>query len=299
MRTEQIILALCINRERSIKKAADSLSLSRANASIMLKTLENELGFLIFERMNNTVAPTEKGILFLEQASQIERSLQMISQITEPAKSISLRICSIYLDFAGLAFKKLCMKYCGDNYSSKLNYKLITDMSEARSAIRNGDVDVAIGICRKGLYDNVLRHAAKMHVETEIICERLLQLTCRKGHPIIKNGKITNGLFKQYPAFISVQAANSDLYAPYYLAKHDIEIQSLITMEPIPMRYELMNQVNGYLISLPLPEAIMQKYDLESVAIKGTEVIAFAAYNKGAGGIDLIQEYIGYCREFV
>ena len=45
MRTEQILLALNIAREHSVKDGADATFISHANASIMLKALEKELGY--------------------------------------------------------------------------------------------------------------------------------------------------------------------------------------------------------------------------------------------------------------
>ena len=49
MNTEQIILALAIAREHSITKAAESLFISQPAASSMLKNLEAEIGYHIFQ----------------------------------------------------------------------------------------------------------------------------------------------------------------------------------------------------------------------------------------------------------
>ena len=50
MNTEQIVLALAIAQERSITKAAESLFISQPAASSMLKKLEAEIGYHIFQR---------------------------------------------------------------------------------------------------------------------------------------------------------------------------------------------------------------------------------------------------------
>ncbi|MBR3246107.1 MAG: LysR family transcriptional regulator [Parasporobacterium sp.] len=297
MRTDHILLALSIARETSISKAAEAMNTTQSNASSMLRVLEKELGYAIFERTPSGVTLTGKGKVFIENAAQIEYYLQALYQLSEPIKPINLRIISISFDFSELAFKELCKKYCNKNYASKLSFKKVGNMEEIKRALEIGEADVAIGVCRKGLYDTMLRQAASMNMETEMICNRHLEVTCKKGHPIIAGGKITYSLFGKYPAFVSIQASSSDMYAPYFLTKHDIDINNLITLEPGPVRYELMNELDGFLVSMPIPEKTKEDYEFESVEIMGTEIAVFAQYRKGAVGNSLIQEYLEDCKE--
>ena len=299
MRTEQIILALNIAREKSITKAAETLFISQPNASNMLKSLEAEVGYPLFERTPNGMIPTEKGNVFVKHAATIERSLQAINQITEPVKQISLRVLSLQFDFSALAFEKLCRKYCTSHFTCKLNLRNIDSTEEARKAIESGEADVAVVVCRKGLYDSVLRHAAGTNMEIENICECHLEVTCQKGHPILASGKINYDLFGKYQAFSGIQTIVSNLYTPYLLLKHNLNINSLITMGPSPVRYRLLKETNGYLINMPIPESVKEEYGLESRVMKGSEISVFAAYHKEAREIDVIQEYIGYCKESV
>ena len=299
MRTEQIILALNITREKSLKKAAKSLFISQPNASSMLKTLEKELGYALFERSPNGMLPTPKGAEYMKYAASIERSLQGISKIREPVQQVSLRVASVVFHFSVQAFTKISKKYCSEDYNMRLSFKNISSSEEGKKAIESGEADVVIALFRKGIYDTILHSSAKLNLETEIICKQQLVATCRKGHPIIKNGKIAYDLLGKYPAFMSIQPEYSDMYAPYFLSKHDIDIRKLITMDPGPARCELVREINGYLISMPIPDKIKADFDLESVAIKGTETNVFATYHKDNSKIDLIREYVGYCREFV
>ena len=80
MRTEQILLAINIAREKSITKAAEMMFISQPNASIMLKSLEKELGFPLFRRHAGNIVLTEEGAEFVDYAISIERSLNAISQ---------------------------------------------------------------------------------------------------------------------------------------------------------------------------------------------------------------------------
>lgn len=299
MRTEQILLALNIAREHSVKDGADATFISHANASIMLKALEKELGYPLFERTSSGMIPTEKGNEFVKYAVQIERSLQAISLIKVPEKTIGLRICSIQFDFAERAFEKIGKKYSTESYISNMCYRNISSTIEAWQELENRHADVVIAVCRKGLYDSVLRRAAQSNYEVDLIGERHLEVTSKKGHPIIKSGKIAYNLFGTYPAFSSIQATDSQLYAPYFLSKHDIDIHNLIIMDPSPTRYRLLLDTNGFLVSMPIPEEVKTEYGLESVMIKDSAIAIFAAYNKGATNENLIQEYIENCKEFI
>lgn len=299
MRMDQILIALYAAREGSIKQAADAFTISRANASIALKNLEEELGYPIFDRTGKSVIITEKGAEFLKYAGEFEKLLQNMQRIKDPVKQIDLRILSLSFDFSQQAFQKFCEKYSGEKYAAKLSFKIMNSSEEATTAFERGEIDIAIALCRKNLYDTFCRKAAKLQLETEIIDEQHLEVTCKKGHPIINTGKIAYELFGSYPAFSSIQTSNSDLYAPYFLAKHGIDIKTHIVMERCPVRHELLKKMNGYLVSVPLPEKVKTEYGFESVAIKDTEIAVFAMYYKDASKIDLIQEYLGYCQEFM
>ncbi len=57
----------------SFTKAAEALDYSQSTVSFQIKQLENELGCLLFERINHTLALTEKGYELLEYAQRIVR----------------------------------------------------------------------------------------------------------------------------------------------------------------------------------------------------------------------------------
>jgi len=299
MRTEHIILALTIAREHSITKAAETLFISQPNASNMLKALEKETGYPIFERRSNGMLPTEKGEMFLKHAATIERSLSAINHITDPVKQMSLRIISLRFVFSDLAFEKLCRKYISESCPCKFSIRNVDNTEDTRKAIESGDADVVIAICGKRLYDAVLRLAFNTHVEVKMLGERHLEVTCRKGHPIIAGGKIDYSLFNSYQAFTGLHTTLSNLYTPYFFSKNDIVFHSLITMGPSPGRYRLLKETNGYLINTPIPESIKEEYGLSSLTVEDSDLIIFAAYRKDALEEEMIKEYIEYCREFI
>ena len=71
MKLQQIQYVIEINRANSISKAAKNLFTSQSHISNELKALEEELGFIIFERTSFGVRPTEQGKSLLELATSI------------------------------------------------------------------------------------------------------------------------------------------------------------------------------------------------------------------------------------
>ncbi len=71
MQLHQLRYALAVARERSFRRAAESIPVSVASVSEAVKALETELGVTLFVRTMRSVRPTSAGLLFIEQASKV------------------------------------------------------------------------------------------------------------------------------------------------------------------------------------------------------------------------------------
>lgn len=71
MNLNSFIYAIEIERCGSINRAAQNLYLSQSNLSSCIKSLEEELGYKIFNRTSKGIAPTPEGYLFLQAAKAI------------------------------------------------------------------------------------------------------------------------------------------------------------------------------------------------------------------------------------
>ena len=83
MTIQQLRIALEAAKTGSITRAARTLYLSQPNASSMLRTLEQELGYEIFNRTNTGIVPTEAGMQFLDHAVVILAQMQDIYAIRD------------------------------------------------------------------------------------------------------------------------------------------------------------------------------------------------------------------------
>jgi DNA-binding transcriptional LysR family regulator len=298
MNTEQIVLALAIARERSITKAAESLFISQPAASSMLKKLEAEIGYHIFQRKKSGVVPTDEGKVFLEQALNIKQALHLIEQADQGIKQIDFSVLSYQLDFSARAFEAICERYCGEVYAGHMQYQVTTNTDEAARIVASGNYDVSIVMTLCSLYDSFKRKMSKMSLETVPIRKCQMALTCKKGHPIIQDGRVHYNLIREYPGFSGVSRTTLEPYRSFFNERLVGQTRMTYVMDPGPMRYRLLHKTNGFLFSLPISDEIKEAYDLESVILKDMEITVFAIFSESSPKKQLIDEYLRLCKDF-
>lgn len=81
MNFQQLEYAIAVNREGHFGKAADSVNITQATLSAMLKKLEGELGYQLFDRSRHPIQTTDLGLGFMEHARSVlelrDRMLQL------------------------------------------------------------------------------------------------------------------------------------------------------------------------------------------------------------------------------
>jgi len=72
----------------SVSNAARALHMSQPNASKMLKKMENNFGFQLFERINSRLHPTEEARLLFDQVERTLLSLRRFHTMTEDLRDM-------------------------------------------------------------------------------------------------------------------------------------------------------------------------------------------------------------------
>lgn len=103
--TSTFIQVLEVEKCGSISRAAQNLYLSQSNLSTSIKSLENDLGYTIFNRSSQGVTVTPEGQLFIKSAKIIVAELKNIEKIDKicRSKDSNLSIVCVYSSFI---FKK-------------------------------------------------------------------------------------------------------------------------------------------------------------------------------------------------
>jgi len=76
----------------SFTKAAKALDYSQSTVSFQIKQLEEELGYLLFERINHTIALTERGRELLEYAQRIHNLTEEFNQKRNAQRPVEAHI---------------------------------------------------------------------------------------------------------------------------------------------------------------------------------------------------------------
>ena len=118
MEIRNLLSFVQVAENNSFTKAARQLGYSQSTVSFQIKQLEDELGCLLFERINHTISITEKGKELLEYAQKISRMTeefnQQLSEATMPVGSIHiLAPDSICEDMMNNNYKEFHEKYHG------------------------------------------------------------------------------------------------------------------------------------------------------------------------------------------
>ena len=299
MKTEQITLALAIAREGSITKAAKALFISQPTASSLLKKLEAEIGYRIFQRERDGVLPTDKGKLFLEQAVNIEQALRSIAQASENVSRIDFSVLSFRLDFSALAFETLCEQYDSNRHTGQMRFQITDNSDEAIRMVAGRDVDIAMIMCLKNLAGSYKRKVEAKALEMIPVCEYPMMLTCKKNHPIIRNGEVCYELLRDYPGFSGISRYSLEPYLSFYDEGLIGQARRTYVMDPGPMRYRLLQKTEGFLFSLPISDETKDAYDLESVALKNMDISVFAVFIRDSPKEPLINHYLQLCKDYV
>ena len=299
MNTAQIVLALAIARERSITKAAESLFISQPTASSMLKKLEMEVGYRIFQREKGGVQPTDEGSVFLEQAVNIEYAMRAIAQAGQGIRQMDFTVLSYQLDFSARAFEAICEQYSSETPAGHMQFQITRNMDEASRMVASGNGDIAIVLFLDRQHDFFKRMMLEMSLETVHICKCQMALTCKKGHPIIQDGMVCYDLLSEYPGFSGISRSSLEPYRSFHDERLIGRTRMTYVMDPGPMRYRLLHKTNGFLFSLPISDEIKEAYDLESVILNDVDIAVFAIFCKSSPKKQLIHEYLRLCKDFI
>lgn len=89
MRLEHLRYLLEIDRCHSINKAAQNLFIAHSTLSYILQNIENDLGYLIFERSKQGVMPTVQGQKVLKDIQTISNLIDTWTLVDEQQPTIS------------------------------------------------------------------------------------------------------------------------------------------------------------------------------------------------------------------
>lgn len=211
MKISQMQYILTVAQTGSINKAASILGISQPNLSLSIKSLETELGFVIFERTKNGIVITEKGQELLKHANTIENAYFEIANIPKDMESAKneLYISHQNISTAFIAQLKLLKKY---RSSYKIQLKEGT-FSDVVYDVKTGASKIGFITIPIELKDELVKLLQKSNLSYESLFEGKLTLLIDKQHPLA--GKQTASLrdLLSYPLILPAFATDDLVYS--------------------------------------------------------------------------------------
>jgi LysR family hydrogen peroxide-inducible transcriptional activator len=143
--TKQLLYALAVEKTLHFKRAADSCHISQSALSTALSSLENQLGFQIFERDNKKVLVTPQGREVLVRAQRIVQEINELEDIAQAQHAplnypLSLGVIPTIAPFL---LPKLMPQLSKHYPQAQLN--IIEDQSHVLvDLVQRGEIDTAI-----------------------------------------------------------------------------------------------------------------------------------------------------------
>lgn len=267
MKLEQLKYVLAVYETGSISKAAKKLFLSQPNVSSSIKNLENELNFTIFERTENGILFTEKGLSLVYHIQAIFEEMSYIDRLSAVRASRVFRLISPRFSPVEDAFFRLY-----EEYADQDQFRLViqnANQYEAIDMLTKKQADIAFivssDIMAPSMQDELSRKS--------LIYRSLYQLPCNvnlsENHPLAGIEPFPFHELKNYPYVDYCYHPASP--SPYNRVSqvHFINLSKIIKADSRAMRSRFVTDSLAYSTGVPLPPKRIKELRWKCIPIKG------------------------------
>ena len=285
MTIQQLRTAIEAARTGSITRAAKNLYLSQPNASSVLRTLEQELGYEIFSRTNSGIVPTEAGLQFLEHAKIILAQMQELYAIREQARVCRLRLGVQSYSPAVEAFIRLVQEY---RDCPAAEFKCINISADGGiRALADLELDVVAALIAPCMLPAAEQAAQNQNLELHFLHQIPASLNLRRGHPLLE----------AYP-YVEYQKlpTRTDGYTTISTADQ-VRCRYRIIVDERDTRCRIVGTTDAFSIGCCLPQAVRERYQLECVPIPEQSMRLYCITRRGGKQNAEISRYLQLLQE--
>ena len=184
----QLQYLLELHKTRSFSQAAKNLMISQPSLSLMLKSLEEELGHPIFLRTKNGLVPTEEGIDIINHATKICESYRSMTT-PNPKKTTSVRISSAPIPPIEKAFTQLVKENC---HRRDINFSILQERNKVCiEGLQNFNLEVGFYIVMGSHHLQILDSLQKEGLEAKVLATFPGTIQISKNHPLYHKEQLT------------------------------------------------------------------------------------------------------------
>lgn len=240
MTFEQIQYFIEIVKAGSMSKAASNLIVSQPHMSMIIKSLENEIGYKLLHRTSKGVELTQQGAEFLYYAESISSNLSQIKNIKElpVQKKTDFTVTTHYISYAVLPFIKMLDQFSDQVLNFKIRQNSFFEVLE----------DIEQGISELGLLSIsndqrmlIYKLIEKRGLEIVNIGQLEMKMALANGHPLYDSDTISISQIKQYP-LVFFDITDKDFISTQALKRLEIHtFPRRITIQDFFYLYHLMS----------------------------------------------------------
>ncbi|MBI0539772.1 LysR family transcriptional regulator [Roseomonas sp. KE2513] len=196
MTLRQIEIVRAVVRLQTTMAAARHLNMSQPAVSTAIRQIEAQLGFPLFERVNNRLVPLEAATIVHEETEAIfavhAALLERLQDLRE-TKFSRLRLLST--PPLGLSVIPHVLEAFTRRHSRLKTYFDIRDLADVMRGVENGKADLGIG----------LDLGPQPTLQVEALFQRRMVAVCRPDHPLASLKVVTPRDLTEHP-FVALEA---------------------------------------------------------------------------------------------
>lgn len=282
------------NRTNSISTAAAKLYTTVSNVSKLVKSLEEELGYAVFDRTPHGLFPTEKGRIFLQHAANILNEMTQLENLDTAFNTRSFTLASIPSTFCCLAFSDLAKKTV-KLPGVRIRFNTVTS-KEALTMLKNQLCDMAVIACSLEDECNVehkLRHEG-LHLEK--VAKLGIVVHIAPDHPLLSrydnDREILHGLM-HYPY---IEFNNDSFLSPHPIEPY-MDKSNIIQINDRVWRLQLLRDTFGFTSGLDVPKEARAYQPLYKFYVPDAFMSIFCVTRQDFVMTDLTTEYVNILKE--
>ena len=265
MTIQQLQYLIEVYRAGSVLRAAKSLYLSQSTVSTAVTSLEDELGYPIFNRSKTGMVPTQRGLQVIERATHICENYRLLTQIDESARR-KVRIALPAYTPAHRAFTRLVGETANDKSVAICNVASgsITDIIEKLVLF---DADMSLRLIHEPRMLAVESTLASKGLKWNILGSIPVVMQIGPGHRLYDAEEVTPQDLENDTLVDS--ASGSMVNNTFLKGILKLDPENTLYISSNDIRYHLIAEGLGYAIGAEASEHVQNVYKLRSIPLNG------------------------------
>lgn len=288
MTIQQMECTLAVFQHGSISKAAASLYIAQSNLSMMLRNVEEELGFAVFTRTNKGIQPTEQGLLFLRHAANLCEEYHHMLDVCKQTDYLKFRMSGTYYAPVCDSFTKLCQRYA-DQLQLDFSYQVLP-YSDALNKLCFAELDLAVLLIRPDGLSNFRRTAKEKNLFLQVLGQIPIVLRIGPKHPLyrcpeIRLADFQNFTYVDYPR-------STFLDNPQVRNLLPINSERMVHVSSSELRKQLISQSTMYCVGCKLPSTLNKQYSFRNIPLGDIHYLLITLTRRSEAQSSVVKDYI-------